>query len=96
LEIPARAENVQLEIEPPTDDCDVFSAVLQTESGEELQRWKKLRARRAYSALRVASLRVSAGFLKNAGYVIRLECASGLKNPASAARYHFKVKKNIS
>lgn len=91
LEIPARTETVQLEIEPPTDDCAVYSAVLQTESGENLQRWERLRARGAHSTLKVASLRVPAGSLKNAGYVIRLECVSRLKNPASAAQYRFKV-----
>jgi hypothetical protein len=91
LEIPGRTETVQLELEPPTDDCALFSAVLQTESGEELQRWEGLRARRAYSTLKVARIRVPAGFLKNAGYVMRLECASRLKTPTSAAQYRFKV-----
>lgn len=93
LEIPARTETIQLEPEPPTDDCDVFSAVLETESGEELQRWKRLPLRRAHSTLRVALLRVPANSLKNAAYVIRLECVSRLNNPASAAQYRFKVER---
>ncbi len=93
LEIPARTEIVQLELEPPTDDCAVYSAVLQTESNKELQRWKRLRARRAHSTLRVTSLRVPAGSLTNAHYVIRLECVSRLKNPAYAAQYRFKVER---
>jgi hypothetical protein len=96
LEIPARTETIQLEIEPPTDDCAVFSAVLETESGDELQQWKRLRAQRSTSKLRVTSLRVPASSLKNAAYAIRLECVSNLNNPASDARYRFRVKKNIS
>jgi hypothetical protein len=97
LNIPSRTETVQLEIEPPTDDCAIFSAVLQTESGEELQRWERVRAgRSAYSSLKIARLRVRAGLLKNADYVIRLECDSTVKDPTSAAQYRFNVKKNIS
>jgi hypothetical protein len=96
LEIPARTETVQLEFEPPTDDCAVFSAVLETESGEELRRWERLRAQRTHYAMRVARLRVPAGSLKNGGYLVRLECVSNVKNPASAAQYRFKLKKNIS
>jgi hypothetical protein len=96
LEISPRTEALQLELEPPTDDCGAYSAVLQTESGEKLQRWEKLRAQRDHSTLKVARIRVTARALKNAGYVIRLECASGLNNPASSAQYHFRVKKNIS
>src|SRR5262249_34984650 len=45
LEISTRTDIIQLDLEPPTDDCDIYSAVLQTESGEELQRWESLRAR---------------------------------------------------
>lgn len=93
LEIPARTEIVQLEIEPPTDDCAVYSAVLQTESGEELQRWDSLRARGARYAMRVARLRVPAGSLKNAGYAIRLECVARLKDPVPAMQYRFKVER---
>ncbi|HEU0184328.1 MAG TPA: hypothetical protein VFS27_03385 [Blastocatellia bacterium] len=93
LEIPGRTETVLLELEPPTDDCSVFSAVLQTESGEELQRWERLQARRSHSALRLARMRVHAGSLKNSGYVIRLECVPRVKNSASQAEYHFKVEK---
>jgi hypothetical protein len=96
LEIPARTETVQLELEPPTSDCAVFSAVLETESGDELQRWNRLRAQRSSSTLIVASLRFPAGSLKDANYAIRLECVSRLNNPASATRYRFRVKKNIS
>ncbi|MBO0725591.1 MAG: hypothetical protein J2P52_08330, partial [Blastocatellia bacterium] len=76
LEIPGRTETVQLELELPTDDCADFSAVLQRESGGELQRWERLRARRAYSSLNVARLRVHASSLKNASYVMRVECVS--------------------
>jgi hypothetical protein len=93
LEIPGRTETVQLELEPPNDDCAVFSAVLQKESGEELQRWKRLRARPAYSSLNVARLRVPASSLESAGYMIRIECVSGINNPGPAAKYHFKVEK---
>ena len=94
LEIPGRTETVQLELEPPTDDCAVFSAILQTESGEELQRWERLQARRdVYSPLKIARLRVHASSLKEAGYVVRLECASLVNNRAPAAEYRFKIKK---
>jgi len=96
LEIPAGMEIVQLEFEQPTEDCAVFSAVLKTESGEELRRWNNVRTRRAHYAMRVAQLRISATSLKNADYVMRLECATSANNPASAAQYRFKVKKNIS
>jgi len=96
LEISARTETVQLELEPPTDDCAVYSAVLQTESGEKLQRWEKLRARRDHSMLKVTRIRIPVRTLKNAGYVMRLECASSFNNPASATEYRFKLKKNIS
>jgi len=96
LEISPRTETLQLELEPPTDDCAIYSAVLQTESGEKLQRWERVRARRDHSTLKVARIRVPTRALKNVGYVMRLECASGLNNPASAAQYRFKVKKNIS
>jgi hypothetical protein len=96
LEISPRTETDQLELEPPTDDCAVYSAVLQTESGEKLQRWEKLRARRDHSMLKVTRIRIPARPLKNAGYVMRLECASSFNNPASATQYRFKLKKNIS
>jgi hypothetical protein len=96
LEISTKTETVQLELEPPTDDCAVYSAVLQTESGENLQRWEKLKARRDHSMLKVTRIRIPARPLKNAGYVMRLECASSFNNPASATQYRFKLKKNIS
>jgi hypothetical protein len=96
LEISTSTETVQLELEPPTDDCAVYSAVLQTESGEKLQRWEKLRARRDHSMLKVTRIRIPARLLKNADYVMRLECASSFNNPASATQYRFKLKKNIS
>ena len=96
LEISTSTETVQLELEPPTDDCAVYSAVLQTESGEKLQRWDMLRARRDHSMLKVTRIRILARPLKNAGYVMRLECASGFNNSASATQYRFKLKKNIS
>jgi hypothetical protein len=57
LEISTRTETVQLELEPPTDDCTVYSAVLQTESGEKLQRWEKLRVWRYHSMLKVTRIR---------------------------------------
>jgi hypothetical protein len=96
LEISPNTETLQLELEPPTDDCATYSAVLQTESGQKLQRWERLRARLDHSTLKVARIRVPARALKNAGYVIRLECVSGLNNPTPSAQYHFRVKKNIS
>jgi hypothetical protein len=94
LEISRRTETVQLELEPPTDDCAVFSAVLRTESGEEVQRWERAPVQRvAHSPLKMARIRVRAGALKNAGYVVRLECVSGSNNSASNAEYHLKVEK---
>jgi hypothetical protein len=93
LELTGRTETVLLELEPPTDDCSVFSAVLEMESGEELQRWERLQARRANSALRLARIRVRAGSLKNTDYVIRLECVPRVKNSTSHAEYRFKVEK---
>jgi hypothetical protein len=94
LEISGRTETVQLELEPPTDDCAVFSAVLRTESGEEVQRWERAPVQQSvYSPLKMARIRVRAGSLKNAGYVVRLECVSGSNNPASNAEYHLKVEK---
>jgi hypothetical protein len=96
LEISTSTETVQLELEPPADDCAVYSAVLQTESGEKLQRWEKLRARRDHAMLKVTRIRIPARSLKNAGYVMRLECASSFNNPASATQYRFRLKKNIS
>ncbi|HEY6400947.1 MAG TPA: hypothetical protein VI479_06035 [Blastocatellia bacterium] len=93
LELPGRTETVLLELEPPADDCSVFSAILQTESGEELQRWERLQARRAYSTLRLARMRVRAGSLKNTGYVVRLECVPKVKNSTSQAEYRFKVER---
>jgi hypothetical protein len=97
LNIPVKTETVQLELESPTDDCDVFSAVLQTESGAELRRWERLRARSSvYSSLKVARLRVNADSLKDASYVIRLQCVSRFRDPTAAAQYRFNVKKNIS
>ena len=96
LEISPRTETVQLEIEPPTNDCAVYSAVLQTESGEKLQRWEKLRARRDHSMLKVTRIRIPVRPLKNASYVMRLECASSFNNTGSATQYRFKLKKNIS
>lgn len=93
LEIPARTETVQLELELTTDDCAAFSAVLQTESGEELQRWERLQARPAHSTLKVATLRVAADSLKNASYVVMIECVSRTNDPASAARYRFRAER---
>ena len=92
LEITGQTETVLLELEAPADDCALFSAVLQTESGEEIQRWERLRAQRAYSTLRLARMRVRAGSLKNAAYVARLEC-SPESNSTSRGEYRFKVVK---
>jgi hypothetical protein len=93
LEIPAHTEAVQLELELPTDGCAAYSAVLLRESGEEVRRWNNMPARRAYSTLRVARLRVPANSLKNAGYAIRLECVARLKNPVPATQYRFKAER---
>jgi len=93
LEIPARAENVQLELELPSDDCAEFSASLHAESNEELKRWDKLRARNIPSILRVVSLRLPANSLRNAPYVIKLGCLSNPKSPVSGGEYRFKVEK---
>lgn len=93
LEIPAQSDTVQLELELPNDDCAEFSAVLRTESSQALQRWRKMRARRDPSNMRVTSLRVRADSLKNTGYVIRLDCVSPQKNPVSAGEYRFKLEK---
>jgi len=93
LEIPARTDIVQLELELPNDNCAEFSAVLRTESNEELQRWGNLRARRDPSTLSLASLRVRADSLKNTGYVIRLDCVSPHKNLGASGEYRFKTEK---
>jgi|SRR5262249_16499322 len=93
LEIPARKDTVQLELESPTDSCAEFSAVLHTESNEEIQRWEKLRARRDPSTLSVVTLRLRADSLKTTGYVIRLECASPQKNLGPSGEYRFKTEK---
>jgi hypothetical protein len=93
LEITRRTEAVQLELELPTDGCGAYSAVLLTESGQELRRWNNMPAQRAYSTMRIARLRVPANSLKNAGYAIRLECVARLKNPVPATQYRFKVER---
>ncbi len=89
LEIPAKTDTVQLELELSNDDCVLFSAVLHAESNEALQRWEKLRARRDHSTPRVV-LRARADSLKNASYVIRLDCVSSV---VPAEQYRFKVEK---
>jgi hypothetical protein len=89
LEISAQTDTVHLELELPSDDCAMFSAVLHTESNEELQRWDRLRARRDHSTPRVA-LRVQTNLLKNASYVIRLNCVS---HSLPAEQYRFKLDK---
>ncbi len=94
LNIPAGVQTVQLEIETPTDDCAAFSAILKTESGEELQQWKRLRAQRAHSTMRVARLNIAADALKNGDYSIRLECAPPFNSPAPATEYRFSAQKN--
>jgi hypothetical protein len=93
LEIRGPIETIQLELEAPGDGCSIFSAVLKAESGEELQRWERLRARGSYSTLKLARIHVQAGPLKNADYVVRLDCVSGSNNATPNAEYHFKVEK---
>ncbi len=94
LTIPAGVQTVLLEIETPTDDCAAFSAILKTESGEELQQWKRLRAQRAHSTMRVARLDIAADALKNGHYSIRLECAPPFNSTAPATEYRFSAQKN--
>jgi hypothetical protein len=89
LEISAQTDTVHLELELPSDDCAMFSAVLHTESNEELQRWDRLRARRDHSTPRVA-LRAQTNLLKNASYVIRLNCVS---HSLPSEQYRFKLDK---
>jgi hypothetical protein len=89
LEIPAQTDTIHLELELAGDDCAVFSAVLHTESNEELQRWERLQPRRDHSTPRVA-LRAQTNSLKNAGYVIRLNCVS---HSVPAEQYPFKLEK---
>jgi hypothetical protein len=89
LEISVQTGDIQLELELSNDACAVYSAALHAESGEPLQRWERLRARRDHSIPRVA-LRAPANSLKNASYVIRLDCIS---HPVPAEHYRFKVEK---
>jgi hypothetical protein len=89
LEISAQTGAIHLELELPSDDCAMFSAVLHTESNEELQRWDRLRALRDHSTPRVA-LRAQTNLLKNASYVIRLNCVS---HSLPAEQYRFKLDK---
>jgi hypothetical protein len=89
LEITVQTGAIQLELELSNNTCAVYSAALHAESGERLQRWESLRARRDHSIPRVA-LRAPANSLKNASYVIRLDCIS---HPVPAEHYRFKVEK---
>jgi len=89
LEITVQTGAVQLELELSDDGCAIYSATLHEESGVALQRWERLRARRDHSIPRVA-LRVPADSLKNASYVIRLDCIS---QSVPAEQYRFKVEK---
>src|SRR5262245_44703485 len=89
LEIAVQTGAVQLELELSDDGCVVYSAALYEESGEALQRWERLRARRDHSIPRVA-LRAPASSLKNASYVIRLDCIS---HSVPAEQYRFRVEK---
>lgn len=89
LEIPVQTGSVQLELELSNDGCAIYSAALYAESGEEIQRWQRLRARRDHSIPSVA-LRVPANALKNASYSIRLNCIS---NSVPAEQFRFKVEK---
>lgn len=87
LETTVQTGAVQLELELSNEDCAVFSAALYAETGETLQRWERLRARRDHSIPRVV-LRAPADLLKNASYVIRLDCIS---HSVPAEQYRFKV-----
>ncbi|HKQ78798.1 MAG TPA: hypothetical protein VJ810_34185 [Blastocatellia bacterium] len=89
LEITVQTGAVQLELELSNDGCAVYSATLFEESGVALQRWERLRARRDHSIPRVV-LRAPADSLKNASYVIRLDCSS---HSVPAEQYRFKVEK---
>jgi hypothetical protein len=89
LEISVQSGDIQLELELLDDNCAVYTAKLFAESGEELQRWESLRPRRDHSIPRVA-LRAPASSLKNAGYVIKLDCVS---DSAPPEQYRFKVEK---
>jgi hypothetical protein len=90
LEIPVQPGLVQLELELSNESCAIYSAALYAESGEAIQRWESLRARRDHSIPSVA-LRVQANSLNNASYVIRLNCIS---NSLPAEEFRFKVVKN--
>lgn len=94
LKIPAQKDTVQLELELSDDDCAAFSATLRAESDVELRRWNNQRARRGHSILRTVVLRARVDSLNNGGYVIRLDCVSGHKNPVPAREYRFKIEKN--
>jgi len=89
LEITVQTGAIQLELELSNDGCAVYSGALYAENGEPLQRWERLRARRDHSTPRVA-LRAPASSLKNASYVIRLDCIS---HSVPAEQYRFKVNK---
>src|SRR5262249_29362495 len=68
LEITVQTGDIQLELELSNDGCAVYSGALYAETGEPLQRWERLKARRNHSTPRVA-LRAPASSLKNASYV---------------------------
>jgi hypothetical protein len=89
LEIPVQTGDVQLELELSNDGCAVYSGALYAETGEQLQRWERLRARRDHSITKVV-LRAPATPLKNASYVIRLDCIS---HSVPGEQYRFKVEK---
>jgi hypothetical protein len=89
LEIPVQPGSVQLELELSNDGCAIYSAALYAESGEEIQRWERLRTLRDHSIPRVA-LRVSANSLKNASYAIRLNCIS---HSVPSEQFRFKIEK---
>jgi hypothetical protein len=92
LTIPAETRSLRLEIDVTGDNCSAFSALLQTESEETLQRWENLRPRRDQSTPRV-SLRASADALRDGVYRLRLACASRNEDPASGATYRFRLEK---
>jgi hypothetical protein len=89
LEIPDQTGSVQLELELSNDGCAIYSAALYAESGEAIQRWERLRARRDHSIPRVA-LRAPADSLKNVSYMIKLNCIS---HSAPTEEFRFKVEK---
>jgi hypothetical protein len=91
IEIPAKTEAIELELELADEDCAKFSAEFQAQSGETLERWENLRPRRDSSAMRSLTVRVRANALKIGNYLIRLDCAAGPGNPVFIRNYPFTL-----